>query len=289
MGSGQGRQHREQRANLASVRLVNAILHRDSQQIAASQGKGSGEQTDPLNIRDRIGAVVALRQNCPCLRRCQWMLRHRHQHRPRCLRLNAGGIDIAAFAGGDCHAAQPAGSRVVRMALENRCFGENAVCDPNPGRQSALPSATPARRTAAEDPQPIPSGISFRISMSRGMTGTPCAPSVPRYVSSSRLLFIEPQMSGLRPVAQRENASCPGCVDLQPKRKCQSDSVESWAQICGGCRQTEPKCIRHRCTPASNSCSTYSAEGSSTCVGRRNRSMSASRPRISEVCNRFPR
>src|ERR1700722_15596695 len=67
--------------------------------------------------------------------------------------------------------------------------------------------ATPARRTAAEEPQPIPTGMPLSMRSSSGTTGRCSAARTNSYVWISRFRFKTPQTLGFRPVAVMENRS----------------------------------------------------------------------------------
>jgi hypothetical protein len=62
--SGQWQKARQQGASLHTVRLVDTILHRRSQQISSMKRKCGDQQSGRLNICDRICAGILIRQQC---------------------------------------------------------------------------------------------------------------------------------------------------------------------------------------------------------------------------------
>jgi len=60
---------------------------------------------------------------------------------------------------------------------------------------------------AADDPQPMASGIPLRILIASGTIGRSFATSIPLYVSNTRLSSTRPHRSASLPVAVIENSS----------------------------------------------------------------------------------
>src|ERR1700733_2499801 len=67
--------------------------------------------------------------------------------------------------------------------------------------------ATPASRTAAEEPHPMPTGMPLTMRSSSGTTGLCSEARTNSYVWINRFLFKPPQTLGFRPVATMENRS----------------------------------------------------------------------------------
>ena len=87
----------------------------------------------------------------------------------------------SSVAGRNRQAAIPAGSHVIRMPFQPRSLVDDLRRIPIEVPKAEA-SATPASRTAAEEPQPMPTGMPLRMLISSGTSFRCSAASTDSYV-----------------------------------------------------------------------------------------------------------
>jgi hypothetical protein len=118
----------------------------------------------------------------------------------------------------------------------------------NPGRQNALARAMAASRPAADEPQPIPSGIWLSMrNCKRNLTGRPSPPAGRDKSSESGCLLCVRAKSASRPTADRKLVGSL-CFHLQDGSSSATAAVSKaaprLADVAGSCRHSKPAATR---------------------------------------------
>jgi hypothetical protein len=147
--------------------------HGQAQQIAPRVRKGKSEERHRLNVGHHIVAEILSRQHSARFAGSQRLCGKNHNGPPLGRRLNTGHMHLSALAGCGHKAAQPTGGCIVWMAFKRSQPLPESAPNSTPAFQNAPPVRSRPAVPAADEPHPMPSGISLAMRIASGITGRP--------------------------------------------------------------------------------------------------------------------
>ena len=148
---------------------MDAVFERDGEQIGASLREGGEQEHGILHVGDGVGTRILRGKDAAGFFGREALLGDGEQQRPLPFRADADdlGFGFARHAG-DGEAAHPAGGGVVGMVLAAGSFADDLGIGPAQTAEVTA-RAMPASRAAADEPQPLPMGMSLLMRRDRGV------------------------------------------------------------------------------------------------------------------------